>query len=98
MSRAGAAEVLPGLALLPHGVRMAAPEASALLDAPSVDAVVVDARRDLVGARGLCRLLRTTGISVPLLAVLTEGGLGAVWGDWGTGGVPLSHRGPAQPA
>src|SRR3978361_1990164 len=86
MSRAGTAEVLPGLALLPHDVRIAAPEASALLDAPSVDAVIVDARRDLVGARGLCRLLRTTGISVPLLAVLTEGGLVAVFADWGGGG------------
>ena len=95
-SRVGSAEVLPGLALLPHDVRMAAPEASALLDAPSVDAVVVDARRDLVGARGLCRLLRTTGVSVPLLAVLTEGGLVACSADWGVDDVLLSTAGPAE--
>src|SRR3978361_2577816 len=96
MSRAGAAEVLPGLALLPHAVRIAAPEASALLGAPWVRAGVVDARRDLVGARGLCRLLRTTGISVPLLAVLTEGGLVAVSADWGVDDVLLGTAGPAE--
>jgi DNA-binding response OmpR family regulator len=95
-SRVGSAEVLPGLALLPHEVRMAAPEASALLDAPAVDAVVVDARRDLAGARGLCRLLRTTGVSVPLLAVLTEGGLVAISADWGLDDVLLSTAGPAE--
>jgi DNA-binding response OmpR family regulator len=96
MSRAGAAEVLPGLALLPHDVRTAAPEASALLDAPAVDAVLVDGRRDLVGARGLCRLLRTTGISVPLIAVLTEGGLVGVSADWGVDDVLLGSAGPAE--
>ena len=96
MSRSGSAEVLPGLALLPHDVRMAPPEASALLDAPSVDAVIVDARRDLVCARGLCRLLRTTGLSVPLLAVLTEGGLVAVSADWGVDDVLLGTAGPAE--
>ena len=72
---------------------MAAPEVSALLDAPSVDAVLVDARRDLVGARGLCRLLRTTGVSVPLLAVLTEGGLVACSADWGVDDVLLGTAG-----
>jgi DNA-binding response OmpR family regulator len=95
-SRVGAADVLPGLSLLPHDVRIAMPEASALLGAPAVDAVVVDARRDLVGARGLCRLLRTTGISVPLLAVLTEGGLVALSADWGLDDVLLAGAGPAE--
>ena len=57
---------------------------------------VVDARRDLVGARGLCRLLRTTGVSVPLIAVLTEGGLVAVSADWGLDDVLLSTAGPAE--
>jgi DNA-binding response OmpR family regulator len=95
-SRVGSADVLPGLALLPHDVRIAPPEVSALLDAPSVDAVVLDARRDLVGARGLARLLRTTGLSVPLFAVLTEGGLVAVAADWGVDDVLLSTAGPAE--
>ena len=53
--------VLPALTLLPHGVRTAAPEVAALLDAGPHDAVLVDARTDLVAARSLCRLLGSTG-------------------------------------
>ena len=95
-SPGGAAEVLPGLALLPHDVRVAAPEPSALLDAPAADAVLIDARRDLAGARGLARLLRTTGLSAPLLAVVTEGGLVAVANDWGLSDVVLDAASPAE--
>ena len=61
------AEVLPALGLLLHQVRVAPAEASALLDAPECDAVLVDGRRELAPARSLTRLLRTTGIDVPLL-------------------------------
>ena len=57
--------VLPALTLLPHGVRTAAPEVAALLDAGPHDAVLVDARTDLVAARSLCRLLGSTGMDVP---------------------------------
>ena len=48
---AGAASVLPALSLLGHGVRSAAPEVAALLDAGPYDAVLVDARLDLAGSR-----------------------------------------------
>jgi DNA-binding response OmpR family regulator len=89
-------DVLPSLALLGHGIRTAPAEAGALLDAPPHDAVLVDARRDLVGARSLCRLLRTTGLAVPLLAVLTEGGLVALTSEWGVDDVLLDSAGPAE--
>jgi DNA-binding response OmpR family regulator len=88
--------VLPALALLPHVVHRAAPEPAALLDAPAADVLVVDARTDLVGARSLCRLLRTTGIATPLLAVVTEGGLVAVTAEWGVDDVVLTGAGPAE--
>ncbi|HTK66647.1 MAG TPA: response regulator transcription factor [Pseudonocardia sp.] len=88
--------VLPALSLLPHGVRTAAPEVAALLDAGPHDAVLVDARSDLVAARGLCRLLGTTGIEVPVVAVLTEGGLVAVSGDWAVDDILLPGAGPAE--
>jgi DNA-binding response OmpR family regulator len=90
------AEVLPALGLLLHQVRVAPAEASALLDAPECDAVVVDARRDLAHARGLTRLIRTTGVDVPLLLVVTEGGLTAVTADWGVDDVLLDTAGPAE--
>jgi DNA-binding response OmpR family regulator len=88
--------VLPALALLPHGVRSTAPEVAALLDAGPYDAVLVDARTDLAGARALCRLLGSTGLDVPVVAVLTEGGLVAVSTDWGVNEVLLPSAGPAE--
>jgi DNA-binding response OmpR family regulator len=91
------AEVLPGLALLPHHhVRILPAEGSALLEAPDSDVVLVDGRRDLVKARDLCRLIRTTGSTAPLLLVLTEGGLSAAAADWGIDDVLLETAGPAE--
>ena len=43
--------MLPALGLLPHQVRVLPAEAAALIDAPPADAVLVDGRRDLAGAR-----------------------------------------------
>jgi DNA-binding response OmpR family regulator len=90
------ADVLPALGLLLHDVRVAPAEAAALLDAPVCDAVLVDARRDLGHARGLTRLIRTTGVDVPLMAVVTEGGLAAMTADWGVDDVLLDTAGPAE--
>ncbi len=90
------AQVLPALGLLLHSVRVAPAEASALIDAAPADAVIVDARRDLVQAKGLCRLLRTTGIACPLLVIVTEGGLAAMSAEWGVDDVLLDHAGPAE--
>ena len=88
--------VLPALVLLSHTVRAAAPEVSSLLDVGSSDVVLVDARLDLAGARGLCRLLGSTGVGVPVVAVLTEGGLVAVNPEWGLDDVLLPGTGPAE--
>ena len=90
------ADVLPALGLLGHPVRVAPLEVSALLNAPQHDAVLVDARRDLAGARSLCRLLRTTGVTAPVFAVLTEGGLVALTAEWGVDDVLLDSAGPAE--
>ncbi|MDP3966991.1 MAG: response regulator transcription factor [Nocardioides sp.] len=90
------AEVLPALVLLPHQVKILPAEGSALLEAPDVDVVLVDGRRDLAQARDLCRLIRTTGADVPLLIVLTEGGLAVVAVDWGMDDVVLESCGPAE--
>ncbi|MFD8558313.1 response regulator transcription factor [Streptosporangium canum] len=89
-------EVLPALGLLLHSVRVAPAEATALIDAPPADAVLVDARRELVHAKSLCRLLRTTGIACPLLVIVTEGGLAAMTAEWGADDVILDSSGPAE--
>ena len=88
--------VLPSLSLLPHTVRTAPPEPSSLLEAGTADAVLVDARTDLSSARGLCRLLSSAGRSVPVLAVVSEGGLVAVSADWGLDEILLPSTGPAE--
>ena len=90
------AEVLPALGLLLHPVKVSAPDPSALVDASPADVVLVDGRRDLPAARSLCRLIRTTGVSVPVLLVVTEGGLAAVTAEWGVDDVLLDSAGPAE--
>jgi DNA-binding response OmpR family regulator len=89
-------EVLPALGLLLHAVRVAPAEGVALIDAPPCDVVIVDARRDLAHAKSLCRLLRTTGLDAPLLAIVTEGGLAALTPEWGLDDVLLQTAGPAE--
>ncbi len=89
-------EVLPALELLPHHVRVTPAEPTALLDAPSADVILLDARRDLVGARSLCRLIQTTGKEAPLIVIVSEGGLAALSGDWGFDDLLLTSSGPAE--
>ena len=90
------ADVLPGLALLPHQVKILPAEGSALLEAPSSDLVLIDGRRELAHARDLCRLIRTTGSDQPVLLIVTEGGLAVVAADWGVDDVILDAAGPAE--
>ena len=90
------AEVLPALSLLSHQVRVLPAQGSALLEAPEVDIVLVDGRQELAHARDLCQLIRTTGSDVPVLLVLTDGGLAAVTHEWGMDDVLLHTVGPAE--
>src|SRR5215217_4134500 len=90
------AEVLPGLALLGHQVKILPSEGSALLEAPDSDLLLVDGRLELAHARDLCRLIRTTGTDIPVLLVVTEGGLAVVAHDWAMDDVVLHTAGPAE--
>ncbi|MBI1350927.1 MAG: DNA-binding response regulator [Actinomycetales bacterium] len=90
------AEVLPALGLLAHHIRTLPAEATALLQAPSCDALLVDGRRDLPAVRGLTRLIRQTGVDVPVILVTTEGGLAALQWDWGMDDVLVDTASPAE--
>ncbi len=90
------AEVLPALSLLPHSVRILPAQATALLDAPPADVVLVDGRRDLPQVRGLTRLIRQTGVEIPVILIVTEGGLTALQTDWGVDEFVLHTCGPAE--
>lgn len=89
-------EVLPALALLSHSTRLIPARPDQLITAPDSDLILVDARTNLMATKSLCQILRTTGISVPLLLVITEGGLTAVSPDWGVDDVVLDTAGPAE--
>lgn len=95
-ARGNSIDILPALSLLNHQVKIMPAEPSALINAPICDAVLVDARKDLPAAKSLCRLIRTTGITDPLIAITTEGGLIAITSDWGIDEVILENAGPAE--
>ena len=89
-------EILPALGLLNHKVHILPAEPTALLETEPSDVVIIDARKDLVGARSLTQLLRATGLSAPLMLVLTEGGMAAVAANWLADDVVLDSAGPAE--
>jgi DNA-binding response OmpR family regulator len=95
-SSPAAEPVLPALELLSHRVRTIPAQPAELVTAPDADVVIVDARTDLVAAKSLCTLIRTTGLRGPLLLVVTEGGLSAVSGEWRIDDVLLRDAGPAE--
>jgi DNA-binding response OmpR family regulator len=88
--------VLPALALLQHDVRILPAEVSVLIDAPTVDCIFVDARRDLPNTKAFTKLITTTGVSTPIVVITTEGGLSAVNADWQIADVILDTAGPAE--
>ncbi|SDS13732.1 winged helix-turn-helix transcriptional regulator [Paraoerskovia marina] len=95
-SNGGSADVLPSLGLMNHRIRVLPMEPSALVDAPDADVVLLDARRDLVAARTTSRMLRATGMDVPLVLVMTEGGFTVVNAEWGADEIILDSAGPAE--
>lgn len=95
-STGSSVDVLPALELLSHKVHILPAEPTALLETEPCDVVMIDARRDLMGARSLAQLLKATGLAAPLVLVLTEGGMAAVSANWQADDVVLDSAGPAE--
>jgi DNA-binding response OmpR family regulator len=92
-------EVLPALGLLMHRVRVGPANAAALLArgrSDDLSAVLVDCRRDLAAARTLTRLLSSSDLAMPLIGVVTEGGISVVTLGWGLDEVVLDNASPAE--
>ncbi|MDQ0709712.1 MULTISPECIES: response regulator transcription factor [Arthrobacter] len=89
-------DILPALELLNHRVHILPAEPTALLETDPCDIIFLDARKDLVGSRSLTKLLKATGLSVPLLLILTEGGMAAISSQWAVDDVVLESAGPAE--
>jgi len=88
--------MLPALALLSHKVRQIPAEPAALMNAPAADLILLDARKDLVAAKSLATLLKTTGLASPMFLVISEGGLAALSIEWGADDFLLDSAGPAE--
>ena len=95
-TQGASADVLPALGLLQHHVKVLPLEASVLVDAPVMDLVFIDARREFPTAKSLSRLMSTTGVEAPIIAITTEGGLTAISADWEISDVILDTAGPAE--
>jgi DNA-binding response OmpR family regulator len=88
-------EVLPALGLLGHRVNVHEFDVSPLLTG-SADAVLIDGRFNLAGARAFTKVLATAEVSLPVIVVLKEGGLVALSADWQVDDVLLDTAGPAE--
>ena len=94
--REPAADILPSLSLLPHGVRVAPAGAEHVATSPPPDVILVDARRDLVLARRVLFALRSSANTAPVIAIVTDGGWAAVSADWGADDLLLHTAGPGE--
>jgi DNA-binding response OmpR family regulator len=96
LSAAADGDMLPALGLLSHRVRTIPAEPAALINAPTSDLIFLDARKDLAGAKSLAKILQTTGLTTPLIVVVTEGGLAGISPEWGADDIILETAGPAE--
>ncbi|MBT1179750.1 response regulator transcription factor [Bifidobacterium vespertilionis] len=90
------ASVLPSLALLSHRVRVLPLDAASLVKMPENTILFLDARDDLASAKTLCRLIHASGLSTPIVLVLTEGGFTVVNAEWGVADVIVATASPAE--
>lgn len=96
LTSAAASDALPALGLLTHRTKTIPASPDQLVRAPDAELIFIDARSNLAATKALCQILRTTGLSVPLILIVTEGGLTAVSSDWGVDDVVLESAGPAE--
>lgn len=90
------ASVLPSLALLSHRVRVLPMDAASLVKMPENTILFLDARDDLAMAKTLCRLVQATGLSTPIMLILTEGGFTVVNPQWGVADVVVTSASPRR--
>jgi DNA-binding response OmpR family regulator len=96
-ARESSADIVPSLSLLPHTVRVGPAVADHVAASrPAPDAVLIDARRDLVHARRVLRALRALAGHLPVIVIVSDGGWAATSSDWGADDFMLHTAGPAE--
>jgi DNA-binding response OmpR family regulator len=96
-ARESSADIVPSLSLLPHAVRVAPVAAEQVIASkPMPDAVLIDARRDLMHARRVLRALRSAAGHIPVIVIVSDGGWAASSTDWGAEDFLLHTAGPGE--
>lgn len=91
------AQPLPILELLPYQLEYLKFSASLFqIRARQPQVLVLDARQDLLAARNSAQVLKGQGLELPLLMVLTEGGLAAISPSWQMDDIILDSASPAE--
>ena len=71
-------------------------DAASLVKMPENTILFLDARDDLATAKTLCRLIHASGLSTPIVLILTEGGFTVVNSQWGIADVVVATASPAE--
>jgi len=90
------ADILPSLGLLAHRVRVAPASPEQASTSPPPDAILVDARRDLVQARRVLLALHSSENAIPVIVIVSDGGWAAISADWGADDLLLHTAGPGE--
>lgn len=90
------ASVLPSLALLSYRVRVLPMDAASMVKMPEHTVLFLDARDDLATAKTICNLIQASGLAIPIVLVLTEGGFTVVNTQWGVADVVVNTASPAE--
>lgn len=90
------ATVLPSLALLPHRVRVLPLDVDSIVRLPEDTILFVDARDDLATAKTVCLMMHASGLALPIVLILTEGGFPVVSAEWGITDMVLASASPAE--
>ena len=90
------ATVLPSLALLPHRVRVLPLDLASIVRLPEDTILFVDARDDLATAKTVCLMMHASGLTMPIILILTDGGFPVVTAEWGITDMVLASASPAE--
>ena len=97
LSDTAAQDINPSLSLLSHQVHVFPLDtAHTVLETQTFDLVMVDARSALVQARHSTQLLRASGLQLPLIAILNEGGMAAVAPSWQVDDIVSDQASPSE--
>lgn len=91
-----AKQLLPALEFLDHDLTTGELGSHAAPSWGTAQVLVIDATRDLAGASATCRAVAASDLPVPVLVVVSTGGLAALKSSWGFDDWLLSEAQPAE--